>query len=334
MIRRLLQPHTKPATLVGGYTVGRQLVCLLLLVCLLPVLAIPGSALAQGEEGALIVAAGERVAGSLTTVSRDIQVDGTVDGDVTSWSGDITIAGTVGGDVVTYGGTVVITSSGHVAGHILASGGGLQQKPGASVDGQAIGEFGGSPVASLIDLFISAPDADALGPVGRALFAGVVGVLLAASSLLCVAFWPRRILIASTTLRRLPGRAIALGLLATVALALAAAPLAGLLVASVIGLPLLLVLLAAALVPYVYGLVVLAHTAGVRLRGLPARAGSVDSRVVLVVLVLVLAVVLAVAVAPAWSLVLFYLLASPGLGAVMLSRGGLVVPLVVSTRSG
>jgi hypothetical protein len=296
-------------------------------VVALVLLALPGAALAQGQDEALVVAAGEQVAGSVATVSRDIRVDGVVAGDVTSWNGSITIAGTVGGDVVTYGGAVTVTATGRVAGHILASGGGLRVEPGASVAGQAIGGGGGGALASLLDLFMPAAETSEVGPAGHALFGTVIGVLLAAFCVLLVALWPRRVLIAGATLRRLPGRAAALGLLATAALALALAPVAGLLVASVIGVPLLVALLALALAPFVYGLAVLAHAAGA---GLAVRAGGAPSQGrmgTLAALALALPIAVVVALAPIWALALFYLLASPGLGAVLLSRGGLMLPL-------
>jgi hypothetical protein len=41
---------------------------------------------------------------------------------------------------------------------------------------------------------------------------------------------------------------------------------------------------------------------------------------------LALLVVIGAALAPLWGMALFYLLASPGLGAVLLSRGGLLIP--------
>lgn len=60
------------------------------------------------------------------------------------------------------------------------------------------------------------------------------------------------------------GRALTLGLLTTLALALAVLPLAGILVASVVGVPVLLALLALALALYIYGLVVLARSLSLR----------------------------------------------------------------------
>jgi hypothetical protein len=41
---------------------------------------------------------------------------------------------------------------------------------------------------------------------------------------------------------------------------------------------------------------------------------------------MVLLITIAAALAPLWGVALFYLAASPGLGALLLSRGGLLVP--------
>jgi hypothetical protein len=289
---------------------------------------LPRAALAQGESP-LVVAAGQRIDGSVATVTQDIRVDGVVAGDVTSWSGTITIVGTVGGDVVSYGGVVRVLATGRVDGHILASGGALQKDPGATVAGQTIHDGGGGgALASLLDLFAPSPGADSAGPLGRALFGVALGVLLLAFCLLCAALWPRRVLLAGTTLRRLPGRALALGMITTLAAGLALLPLAGLLIASVIGLPLLLVLLALLLIPPIYGLTVLAHIAGARFASPMSALAGLDLPVILVALTLVLAIVVVAALAPAWGLALFYLVASPGLGAAILSRGGTMTPLM------
>jgi hypothetical protein len=299
-----------------------------LLVALMLPFVLPRGALAQEQETPYVVAAGQRVAGSVSTISRDIRVEGVVEGDVTSWSGDITIAGIVGGDVVSYGGTVTVAATGRVSGHVLASGGELRLATGAAVAGQTINGDGGGALASLLDLFMPAADAAGIGPVGRALFAGALGVLLAAFCLLYTAFWPRRILLAGATLRRLPARALALGLLTTVALGMLLVPLVAMLVASVVGLPLLLPLLALALASYVYGLTVLAGSAGawVSIRaGLSPSQGNLPA---IAALALVLLIVAVAALAPLWGLALFCVLASPGLGAAILSRGGMAAPLV------
>jgi hypothetical protein len=295
----------------------RHLRLLLLLLWL-----VPGAALARAQSDTLVIATGQHVAGNVATIAQDIRVDGTVDGDVTSWNGAITITGSVGGDVVSYDGAVTVLPTGQVAGHILASAGMLRQAPGAVVAGQTISGGAGGALASLLDLLNPAAPGDPDAALGHALFGVALAVLLTAFCLLYSAFWPGRVALAGDTLRRLPGRALTLGLLTTLALALALLPLAGLLVASVVGVPLLLVLLALALALYVYGLVVLAQMLSAR-----GATPTTGGRMVAWTLALVLLIAVVVALAPLWGLALFFLVASPGLGAVVLSRGGIAQPV-------
>jgi cytoskeletal protein CcmA (bactofilin family) len=305
-------------------------------------LLLPTSAAAQEREAPLVIPAGQTYDGDLATISRDIQIDGTVTGDVTSWSGAIKISGRVEGDVVSYSGQVSLEPGAHIGGHVLAAGGGLQQKSGADVAGQAIrGETGGAALASILGLFTSTDRTSGQAAVGRTLFGAVLGVLLLAFALLCIAFWPRRTAAASLTLRQAPGRALALGLLTTLLLLLAVPPLAALLAATLVGLPLLIVLLAFIQVPYVYSLATLARAVGVarqptlarepqakRIAGpAPYEADGLSRATVVCAAGLALLVAVIGALAPLWGMGLFYVLASPGLGAALLSRGGLLVPV-------
>ncbi len=298
---------------------------LVALIVILATLAPALPAAAQGSANRLIVPPGQRVAGNIATTVQDIEVAGEVAGDVTSWSGDIVVSGRVGGDVISYSGRVTITAAAQVGGHILALSGGLRREPGAAVSGQALGgpaQVGA--LASLFDVFMPAPQpAGSDAAVGRLLFGLALGVFLLAVCLLWIALWPRRTAAASLTLRRLPLRALALGLLTTLILGLLLPPLALLLAASLLGLPLLLVLAVLALAPYIYGLGALALLPASR----AASPGAVSRPVVLLAVALALPVALLAMAAPLWGMALFYLVASPGLGAAILSRGGLVVPV-------
>jgi hypothetical protein len=298
----------------------------LLLCCYL---ALPGAALAQSGTP-LEIPAGQHVDDSVATVAQDIRVDGVVDGDVTSWSGTITVAGTVGGDVVSYGGPVVILPSAQVRGHVLASGGQLQVTPGAVVAGQAIrGAEGSATLASLLDLFIPGTGGGG-GALGNLLLGAAAGVLIAAFCMLFSVFWPRRTLVASLTLRRLPARAVALGVLTTIVIGMVLPLLAAVLVASVIGVPVLLLAGAGAVALYIYGLAVLARWASAQLAAGRDQATDLSIATVAVVVGLVLVVAIAVAVQPLYGLAALALLASPGIGAAILSRGGMALPLAAA----
>ncbi len=299
---------------------------LIYLFCALLAALLPGAALAQ-DDAPLVVVAGQHEPGSVATIGRDIRVDGSVDGDVTSWSGAITVAGTVGGDVVSYGGAVTILPTGRVAGHVMASGGALRLAAGAVVAGQAIqGEAGGGTLASLLDLFAPGDGAGVPGGVGRVLFGGTAGALLAAFCLLLLAFWPRRTQIASAALAARPGRALALGALSAAALALALPPLLALLIASVIGLPLVVLVVLLVAAAYAYGLAIVARIGGDWLARRPGARPALGSLPVVAVLALVVPLALLSAAAPLWGALAFQLLALPGLGAAILSRGGTALP--------
>lgn len=300
----------------------------LLVLLLMLIFSVPGAALAQDTQPALVIPAGQREPGSVATVSQAIVIEGAVDGDVTSWSGDITVQGSVGGDVVSYAGRVTIAPGGWVGGHVLASGGELRVGGEAAVAGQAIGSSGGGgALASLLDLLMPRERTSAGATIGRALF-GVVGtVLLAAFCLLYIAFWPRRIEIASATLQHFGARALALGLITTAAAALALPAVAALLISSVVGLPVLLVLLAGMLAAYIYGLAVLARWGAARMVSQTGRMQLVGNATFLAVALFALAIAGLVVARPLAGVAAFCLLASPGLGAAVLSRGGMALPL-------
>jgi cytoskeletal protein CcmA (bactofilin family) len=319
----------------------RRLALVLRVVLLFCLLLPAGAAAAQEREAPLVIPAGQTYVGDLATITRDIWVEGAVVGDVTSWSGAIVVSGHVEGDVVSYSGRVTIQAGARIGGHVLASGGVLQRDAGAVVAGQTIrGESGGVALANLLDLFSPSGASGGEAAVGRALFGAALGVFLLAFTLLCIAFWPRRTVAASLMLRQAPGRALALGLLTTLLLALVLPPLAALLAATLVGLPLLIVLLAIIQAPYIYGLATLVRAVGAvpppailySTRGegehrSSRRDGETPSRATLLLAAaLALLVAMGAALAPLWGMALFYLLASPGLGAALLSRGGLLIP--------
>ncbi len=291
-------------------------------------LLLPGVAAAQGGASALVIAAGQHEPGSVATITRDIVVAGVVDGDVTSWAGSITVSGTIGGDVVSYGGVVTIVAGGQVRGHVLASSGALDLAAGAEVGGQRIqSEAGGEALASLLDLFGQSNNPTG-GALPRVLLAATSGTLLAAFCALLYLFWPRRMRAAAATLAAMPGQSLAIGLLTSLVVGLALPALAALLIASVLGLPLLVLFVLLLAACYVYGLAVLARHLGERFEpGLaqPALGGAALA----VVAALALLLALITAFAPLWGLALFFVMASPGLGAAIISRGGTAAQLSI-----
>ncbi len=299
---------------------------LIWLIALALLLGAPKPAAAQTGDDTLVIPTGTTAAGSVSTVERDIMVAGSVPGDVTSWSGDIRISGAVAGDVVSYAGRVQILNGGSVGGHVMALGG-IDRESGTAVGGQALGGPQGSrALASLLDVFT--PDPAQPGPsveaFGRPLFGALLGLFLLIFTLLVSALWPRRTHHTTLTLRALPGRALIVGLLTTLLLAALAPLLGALLTATLIGLPLLALLLLVAQAPYLYGLAALTQALGQQpeAHGSGFRPAAAAAALVIAALVGVVA-----ALQPLAGLALLYLIATPGLGAAILSRGGMALPL-------
>jgi hypothetical protein len=138
--------------------------------------------------------------------------------------------------------------------------------------------------------------------------------------------WPRRTEGAGRTLLSMPWRSLLLGLLTTLLVAALLLPLSALLAMTLVGLPLILALLLLLQLPYIYGLATLAQVAGRRLLRI-SRYGQSGQATLVGTLLLLLPLTLLGILTPAGSAILFYTLASAGLGAVILSRGGAFVPV-------
>lgn len=282
----------------------------------------PAAAMAQAgpPPGALLVAAGETIAGDLATADRPIIVQGRVEGDVTSWSGPIRIDGTVRGDVVSYAGTITLGPAAEVGGSVLAIGGAVERAPGAAVAGQQLNveQVPGRQVLSSVAAILSGAPDSAPGDLPLGLVAAALGLAALLLTLACALVWPRRTAGVARALRSAPGRSLAVGLLTTALLALLAVPAGALLALSLVGLPLLLPLLLLLQAPYLFGMAGLGRALAARIAAdIPAPAATAAGAALIL-----LPLILVGALAPAWSLALFYLVAGVGLGGAILSRAG------------
>lgn len=286
--------------------------------------AASGSAHAQGDapDNTLLIQAGQHVAGDLVATDRSIIVDGNVEGDVTTWSGDIRINGHVGGDVVSYSGTIALGTQAHVDGHVLAVSGAITQDAIANqVDGEVIaGAPGGKAVFGLIDLVTpSVGGTEDLGPFGRLAFGFAGLIVLAALSTFGTMLWPRRALVTSSVLRAVPWRSSAIGLLTSALLGVLLLPIGALLAITLVGVPLLLPLLLLLQLPYVYGLATVGQTLGRQVFKHQRELATLIGVLIILLPLAVLSFVL-----PFASFLIFYMIASVGLGAAIISRAGTV----------
>jgi hypothetical protein len=280
----------------------------------------PARALAQGP-GPITVVAGQVISGDLASFDQPIMIDGTVEGDVTSWSGPITVRGEVRGDVVSYAGRIEIGPQARVSGSVLSLGGGVAGAGAAQVAGQVLGErplAGGAIVSNMAAILQPQAATGAAADLPLPLISAALTLICMLVAAACAALWPRRTLGVSRALRRAPGRSLLIGLLTTALAALLLLPVGGLIALSLVGLPLLLPLALLLQAPYLFGLAGLGRAVGERLR--PGDTDPVAAVAGIALLLLPLGVV--GAVSPLWSLGLFYLVASVGLGAAILSRGG------------
>ena len=284
----------------------------------------PGVAWAQGGSGAVVIAVGQQVRGDVATGAQPIQVLGEVLGDVTSWSGDISVRGHVTGDVVSYTGNVVIADGAKVDGNVLSLAGAVLQAGQAQVVGAALGDnIGGGAAVDLLGLFQPQTAIGAPGIVARAGFGFTFTLVMLALGTLAALLWPRRTAGVSRVFLLAPGRSIALGLLTTALLAALLLPLGALLALTLVGLPLILPLLLLLHIPYVYGITGVGYALGQRLvRNSPERATPLG------VLILLLPTAILGPFFPTLGILCFYLHASAGLGAIILSRAGTSAPFV------
>lgn len=295
---------------------------------LLLVLAWPTVSLAS-DGGPVQVDQGTQASGDIATLDQSIVVAGDVAGDVTSWTGDITVEGHVAGDVVSYMGDVTVGSDGQIDGSVMSLGGHVVRHVQAIVAGPAFGSADANTALSSAMNIIMPGASTPPSPVkfvGRLLLGILSAVFLLAFSLLWSANWPNRTLAAGMTLRRLPGQSAVIGLLATGLIIVIAPLLTALLAASLVGLPLLALIIVALNAPYVYGLAALARAFVLPTRA-PDTSMLLPERPVIGVLVALAGFIgFVAAFQPLAGLLVFYLVASPGLGAVLLSRAGMAAP--------
>ncbi len=156
------------------------------------------------------------------------------------------------------------------------------------------------------------------GPIGRAAAGVLFGGLLLVLTLVLLLVWPQRTRTAASALQHAPARAIAVGGGAGLVWLLLSGGVALLLAASIVGLPLALLLLIVLQLPFVCGFAALARLIG-------AHFGSDGMGSALAACALAVPVAIGAALAPYLWLMVFYLIAAPGLGGFVRSRGGTVI---------
>ena len=186
--------------------------------------------------GNIVVEAGEEVSGDVVGVFGDVRIDGTVQGDVVAVFGDLSLGpeAVVNGDVVT----------------VLGE---FSEASGAEVSGEQV-EIAGFP--GMPRMFRHAPWHGFLGISWLTAILAFLGYLALAAIL--VGLIPGRMTVMAATLKTRPGACLLVGLVTL----LLTAPVALLLVITIIGIPLVAVEIAAVVLGFLVAHIVLAQAIG------------------------------------------------------------------------
>jgi hypothetical protein len=167
---------------------------------------------------------------------------------VVTIGGDLTVLGEVEDDAVVIGGTLELGPDARIGGDAVAVGGPLITAEGATIAGERV-EMNGA---------MDDTDDFEFGPFAAAIatFVQVVGAFLISALILALA--PQRVRDVATSMRARPGRAALFGL----ALVLLFLPLLGVLTLSIVGIPLIPVVIMVLAAVLVFGMTALAVSLG------------------------------------------------------------------------
>ena len=225
-----------------------------LILCLL--LAAPPAA---SSKPALRLEAGSVARQQLVAIGRGLVVDGDAQTDVAALQGSVDVSGHVGGDLIVLGGDARLAGTARVGGDVFVVGGTLTAAPGARIDGRSVSY----PTAAAAWMtLIEGPS------LGLSAFAPIVLgtklALLAAWAAVLLLFFAtsgRQLLATSDDVRREPFRSFGVGLTGVFAIVLTAlffSAFAG----PALGLPLLVLLVLAAVLLKLWGMVAVFHALG------------------------------------------------------------------------
>ncbi len=168
-------------------------------------------------------------------------------------------------------------------------------------------------------------------PLIRSLIAALVWLVQIVVIALIIGFWPRRSAAAGATLLVAPLRAIGTGVLAIGALSIVVGLVLTLLTATVIGLPVAAGVALLAHAPVVLGIAVGVRAMGLRFSGYHP-SHDFDRSLIAAAAALALPAALAAFFSLPAALLTIYLLAVPGIGALVLSEGGIRMPVGLGVR--
>lgn len=226
----------------------------------LPAFAAPYPADPAGSgQVALRLEKGSVARHQLVAIGRDLILDGEAQADVAAIEGSVSISGSVTGDVVVLGGDARLAQSARIAGDVFVLGGTISALPGAQIEGRSV-SYRNASVAWMTLL-----EGPSLGLESRStVVVGAKLALLAAwSALLMLLFAAcgRQLISTADEIKGEPFRGFATGLVGVLALVLTAlffSAFAG----ALIGVPLLVLVVLAALALKLWGMVAVFYALG------------------------------------------------------------------------
>ena len=286
-----------------------------LLLLLLFIAAVPGTAAPAGPDTIygedLVVETGQVVSRDVMVVFGSVTVDGVAERDVVTFGGSVRVRGEVRGSVTALGGAVNVEPGGAVLGDLICFGGSVSEEERERVSGKVV--MLGSP-GRLFGIGGEAPRRTFLQSLRWPLVL-LLGWLIV--TLVVGLAFPGQVAVAAGELARRPlynGLAGLLGLVA-LCLSLAASVLRSVVI---IGIPLLVIFIVAALVLKIFGMVAVFHLVGSRLGG---RLSAGDPNPLLLTLIGFLAVGL-VRLVPMVGLVVWLAASVLGVGVALTTKFG------------
>lgn len=226
---------------------------------LVAALALVSSPTRAQTEPALVIERGGVARSQLVALGRDLEVHGEAWSDAVAINGSIWVTGRVAGDLIVLGGDVLLSDGARVEGDVFVLGGRIQAESGAHIQGRSVAYPSvGAAWLTLVE-----------GPsLGLSAFSPVViGAKLAllaswlALGLFLFAVSGRGLLSTSKAVRQEPFRNFFVGLTGVLALLLTAVLLSAF-SPSVMGIPLLMLIVLTAVLLKLWGMVAVFHALG------------------------------------------------------------------------
>ncbi|HVS65397.1 MAG TPA: hypothetical protein VMT85_18040 [Thermoanaerobaculia bacterium] len=192
---------------------------------------------------------GSRSSRQIVAIGRDLVIDGEALRNAVVLDGEARIGGSVAGDVIVLGGDAIVSATGHVAGDVYALGGEVHNE-GGRVDGRAVA-YPAAPAGWL--LLIEGPSVglDPFSPLVLGAKLALLAAWLAVSLLLVVTF-PRPLADTAREVSVEPFRCFFTGVVGVATAALGVVLTSGF-ASAIVGVPLILVVVLAALALKLWG---------------------------------------------------------------------------------